>query len=212
MHVQIGRGAGEILIQQSVSAHACKEEAELCAEEGPDSPNYTVEIGEGLGTTPFMAHGLCSSSPPSSNSPSSVWKELSLRCGWVYSPLTWMVPNSAKPRGQELGPRRDTNPMASSAQENVFARRIMDKSGLEVSSDLCFPEKMQLSFCCLARDFSHFRCHWAVTPGTDTLCVTACEQEYPMTWDLYYKPWQHRSCQHYHIQLFIPYTLYSYKS
>ena len=92
-----------------------------------------------------------------------------------------MVPNSAKPHGQELGPRRDTNPMASSAQENVFARRVMDKSGLEVGSDLCFPERMQLSFCCLARDFSHFRCHQAVTLVTDTLCVTACEQEYPMT-------------------------------
>lgn len=53
MYVQIGRGAGEVLIQQSVSAHACKEEVELCAEEAPDSPKYTVELGEGLDTTFF---------------------------------------------------------------------------------------------------------------------------------------------------------------
>jgi len=81
MYVQIGCGARVVLIQQSVSAHACKEEAELCAEEGPDFPNYTAELVESLSTTLVTAHGLCSSSTPGLNSPSSVWKEPSLRCG-----------------------------------------------------------------------------------------------------------------------------------
>lgn len=53
MYIQIGCGAGEVLIQQSVSTHACKEEAELCAEEGQGSPKYTVQLGEGLDTTLF---------------------------------------------------------------------------------------------------------------------------------------------------------------
>lgn len=148
MYVQIGRGAAEVPIQQSVSVHVCKEEAELCAEEGPDSPVYTVELGEVLGTTIFMAQGLCSSSTPGSNSPSNVWKEPSLRRGWVHSPLTRMVPNPAKLHGQELGPHRDTNPTT----EVAFLRTrkcVCKKDNGQVSSDLCLPERMHLSFCCL---------------------------------------------------------------
>lgn len=114
MYVQIGCGAREVLVQQSVSVRACQEEAELWAEGGPDAPNYTEELGEGLGTT-LKTHGLCRSSTPSSNNPSSVWKEPCLRCGWVHSPLTETAPNPAKPHGQEPGPHRDTNPTAETA-------------------------------------------------------------------------------------------------
>lgn len=44
-------------MQQSVLARGFKKGIELCAEEGPDSPDPTAKLGEGLGPTLFMAQG-----------------------------------------------------------------------------------------------------------------------------------------------------------
>lgn len=69
-------------MQQSVLARGFKKGTELCAEEGPNSPDPSAKPGEGLGPTLFMAQGLCSSSStPGPNNPPSVWKEPSLKPG-----------------------------------------------------------------------------------------------------------------------------------
>lgn len=148
MYVQIGRGAGEVLIQPSVSAHACTEEAEPYAEEGPDSPSYTVELGEGLNTMLFVVHRQQHSRFKLSIQCLEGAKCKMRMCPWP----TQMDGTLFSQKGQELSPLR-YQPHGFlhtyTQKKNMFTRKIVDKSGLEVSSDLCLPERMLLSFCCL---------------------------------------------------------------
>lgn len=116
------------------------------------------------------------------------------------------VSNLVKPLEQEVSPLRDTNPTGKCVCKKDIKHACSWK---ELRSKLTWENAAELLLSLLGLCPCHFKGHHAAALGTDTSCVTAPQQEQPRTWHL----WASLGCTGpaSTTQLFIPYTLYSYR-